>query len=91
MTEVKGKRMIQPFDAEGNRIKPKKGKYIAPENVMIMELIDRFQPTRLISIHGTKSKRSAGVFSDPHYISRSEQAVLESKAESMPRPSHRSC
>lgn len=72
----------EALDAAGNPIKAKEDenkqvKSILPENVMLMELIDRFQPTRIISIHGTHSPSSAGVFADPHFLSPAKEKAIE--------------
>jgi predicted deacylase len=45
-------------DAEGRRIEA--------ENVMLLNLIDRFRPSRIASVHAITNPRSAGIFSDPH-------------------------
>ncbi len=42
-----------------------KGKAILPENIMLLELIERFHPERIISLHGTWKPGMAGVFYDP--------------------------
>ena len=72
----------EALDAAGNPIKAKEDenkqvKSILPENVMLMELIDRFQPTRIISIHGTHSPASAGVFADPHFLSPAKEKAIK--------------
>lgn len=41
------------------------GKDIRPENVLLLQLIDRFKPERIISIHGTWDPAMAGVSYDP--------------------------
>jgi hypothetical protein len=41
------------------------GAEILPENVMLIELMERFHPERIISIHGTWGPGAAGVFYDP--------------------------
>jgi hypothetical protein len=38
------------------------GRKIRSENEMLMHLIERFQPERIISLHGTQSPGQAGVF-----------------------------
>lgn len=38
---------------------------ILPENIMLLELIERFSPERIISIHGTRHSGAGGVFYDP--------------------------
>ena len=75
----------QALDAEGNPILAKPIKKEAPkavlaENVLLMELIDRFSPTRIISIHGTHSPSSAGVFADPHFLSPAKQKAIDALA-----------
>jgi Domain of unknown function (DUF4157) len=42
----------------------KRTRAILPENLMLMELMERFHPERIISIHGTSGPGSAGVFYD---------------------------
>jgi hypothetical protein len=37
---------------------------ILPENLMLIELMERFHPERIISIHGTQAPGQAGVFYD---------------------------
>jgi hypothetical protein len=55
---------------------------ILPENVMLLELLERFQPERIISIHGTRRPGAAGVFYDPRSLSPAEvQAVWNWAAE----------
>ncbi|WP_454084224.1 hypothetical protein [Georgenia sp. Marseille-Q6866] len=54
---------------------------ILAENVMLMELIDRFHPSRIISIHGTKDTSASGVFADPHFTSPAEQKEMKVLAE----------
>lgn len=49
-----------PVDAKGVRIEP--------ENVMLLELIDRFKPSRIASVHATrpeKGKDASGIYADP--------------------------
>jgi hypothetical protein len=47
---------------------------ILPENVMLLELIERFHPERIISIHGTHRAGAAGVFADPRNL-RSDEVL----------------
>ncbi len=42
----------------------KRTREILPENLMLIELMERFHPERIISIHGTSGPGSAGVFYD---------------------------
>jgi hypothetical protein len=80
--EVAGYKGGAAVDAAGNPImaaKDEKGRVqpILPENVMLMELIDRFQPSRIISIHGTHAPASAGVFADPHFLSPAKEKAID--------------
>lgn len=50
---------------------------ILAENVMLMELIDRFAPSRIISIHGTHDTSASGVFADPHFMSPAKEKAIE--------------
>ncbi|MGE5602424.1 MAG: hypothetical protein ACM30E_05210 [Nitrososphaerales archaeon] len=55
---------------------------ILPENLMLLELLERFQPERIISIHGTRRPGAAGVFYDPRALSPAEiQAARDWAAE----------
>lgn len=59
-----------------------RGRSLLPENVMLLELMERFQPERIISIHGTWRAGSAGVFFDPRQPTDAErQAAWEWAAE----------
>jgi hypothetical protein len=42
----------------------KRTRAILPENLLLLELMERFHPERIISIHGTSGPGSAGVFYD---------------------------
>ncbi len=51
---------------------------ILPENLLLLELMERFHPERIISIHGTSGPGSAGVFYDRRSPSaQEEQAARE--------------
>jgi len=54
------------------------GKTIRPENVMLMQLIERFAPERIISIHGTWDASKAGVSYDPRALTAGEEASVQS-------------
>jgi len=54
----------KPLDAEGRAI--------LPENRMLIELMERFHPERIISIHGTQAPGQAGVFYDRRSPSEAE-------------------
>jgi len=49
------------------------GKPILPENLLLMELMERFKPERIISIHGTWDPNKAGVFYDPRALTEQEE------------------
>lgn len=49
------------------------GKPILPENLLLLELMERFKPERIISIHGTWDPSKAGVFYDPRALTADEQ------------------
>jgi hypothetical protein len=53
-------------------------KPIRRENVMLMELVERFAPERIISIHGTWKPSLAGVSYDPRTLSAGEEASVQS-------------
>jgi hypothetical protein len=41
------------------------GKEILPENVMLIQLLERFRPSRVASVHATWDLKKPGVFTDP--------------------------
>jgi hypothetical protein len=49
------------------------GNKILPENLLLMELMEKFQPERIISIHGTWDPNKAGVFYDPRALTAAEE------------------
>jgi hypothetical protein len=60
----------------------KRTRAILPENLMLIELMERFHPERIISIHGTSGPGSAGVFYDPRSLRPEEvQAARKWVAE----------
>jgi Domain of unknown function (DUF4157) len=60
--------------ASGPDPKDALGKPIRPENVMLMQLMERFAPERIISIHGTWDPKKAGVSYDPRALTAAEDA-----------------
>jgi hypothetical protein len=71
----------QALDAAGKPLKAAPddsgvSKDILAENVMLMELIDRFHPSRIISIHGTSDTSASGVFADPHFLSPAKEKAI---------------
>ena len=66
----------QDLAASGGR--DARNKAILPENVMLMQLIERFAPERIISIHGSSAAALAGVSYDPRALSAAEQARTQS-------------
>ena len=54
------------------------GKTIRPENVMLMQLIERLAPERIISIHGTWDASKAGVSYDQRALTTGEDAAARS-------------
>lgn len=48
---------------------------ILAENILLLELMERFRPERIISIHGTRRAGAAGVFYDPRWLRRDEVAA----------------
>jgi len=56
----------------------KRTREILPENLLLLELMERFHPERIISIHGTSGPGSAGVFYDRRSLRPDEvQAARE--------------
>jgi len=48
------------------------GRAILPENIMLLQVIERFHPERIISIHGSSGAGSAGVFYDRRSLTQTE-------------------
>jgi hypothetical protein len=48
------------------------GRPILPQNIMLLQVIERFHPERIISIHGSSGAGSAGVFYDRRTLSQGE-------------------
>jgi hypothetical protein len=61
-----------PVDASGER---RRRRAILPENIMLMELMERFRPERIISIHGTHRAGAAGISFDPRSPRADEMAA----------------
>jgi hypothetical protein len=58
-----GKAVDASKDAKGKRTRE-----ILPENQLLLQLIEKFHPERILSIHGTSGPGSAGVFYDPRSL-----------------------
>lgn len=58
---------------------------ILPENVLLLELIERFHPERIISIHGTWQPGAAGVFYDQRTLTPFEIQSARSFAAALAR------
>jgi hypothetical protein len=56
------------------------GKQILPENQMLMNLMEKYRPERIISLHGTWDPGLAGVFYDPRKLSAKEREEIELEA-----------
>jgi hypothetical protein len=67
-------------DFAGARGTDAMGRRILAENEMLMHLMERFQPERIISLHGTQSPGQAGVFYDPRRLSSAERAQVDDDA-----------
>jgi hypothetical protein len=61
------------------------GRDILPENQLLMQLMERFKPERIISLHGTQYPEKAGVFYDPRELTADE--ARGPAASARPRPS----
>ena len=68
------------MDLAASKGKDAKGGDILPENQILMELMERFRPERIISLHGTQSPTLAGVFYDPRKLTAQEPQAAEADA-----------
>ena len=57
--------------------KDAQGRDILPENKLLMEVMERYRPERIISLHGTWDPAKAGVFYDPRKLTADEQQQIE--------------
>jgi hypothetical protein len=63
---------------DASRSGGRRNRAILPENVMLLELIERFRPERIISIHGTSAPGAAGMFYDQRTLQPADiQAARE--------------
>lgn len=69
-------------DASTNR-RGARTRAILPENVMLLQLIERFNPERIISIHGTRHSGAGGVFYDPVRLTSADIARARRDARAM--------
>ncbi|HKP81935.1 MAG TPA: succinylglutamate desuccinylase/aspartoacylase family protein [Pyrinomonadaceae bacterium] len=56
---------------------------ILPENIMLLQLMERFHPERIISIHGTRYGGAGGVFYDPVQPTPRQIAQMHSFARTL--------
>lgn len=61
------------------------GRIIEPANVALIELIRRFRPQRIASVHAIRNPRSAGIYADPH---RGTGTALGHEAADLARRMH---
>src|SRR4029079_13327035 len=61
--------------AGGGKAVDEQKRPILPENLLLIELMERFHPERILSIHGTQAHRAAGVFYDRRAPSEEEDRV----------------
>ena len=54
------------------------GKEILPENILLMNVFERFRPSRVASVHGTFDLAKPGVFTDPRTVSKGALAASKS-------------
>jgi hypothetical protein len=69
--------LAQAKAAGGGTAKDALGSEILPENLMLIELMERFRPERIISIHGTWDPNAAGVFYDKRSLRQDEVDAAE--------------
>ncbi|MGH6871320.1 MAG: eCIS core domain-containing protein [Rhizomicrobium sp.] len=55
----------------------KRSRAILPENIMLLEVMEKFHPERIISIHGTRGPGSAGVFYDARNLRPDETKAAQ--------------
>ena len=73
-----GQSLAEAKDKKGD-FRDAEGRVIAPENVILIDLIERFQPERIASVHGHSPPRKGrkdmpGIFADPRSGDAEKQA-----------------
>jgi hypothetical protein len=62
------------------------GRDILPENQLLMQLMERYKPERIVSLHGTWDSGKAGVFYDPRKLTAAEELDAARTAAASARP-----
>jgi len=57
------------------------GKELLPENILLAQLIERFRPSRVASVHATWDLKKPGVFTDPHKSSKGETEATKAASK----------
>ena len=61
--------------------KDAKNQQIEPENIALLELIERFRPARIASIHSTHEPSNAGIYADPRADAKGKALGYDSDKE----------
>lgn len=78
----------RPLDSRGmattrRRARPSLNRPILTQNILLMALMERFTPERIISIHGTWRAGAGGVFFDPRRLTPAEYQQARQYAAGM--------
>lgn len=79
-TDTKGRPLAAPTDVKGAAKGVTEQKPILTENILLMSLMERFKPERIISVHGTWRAGAGGVFYDPRNLTDAEKSKIDLKA-----------
>ncbi|VAW89467.1 hypothetical protein MNBD_GAMMA17-1062 [hydrothermal vent metagenome] len=71
-----GRPLAEPATRAGRPRETPIARPILNENIMLMALMERFRPERIISIHGTRRPGAAGVFADPRHLNPAEENTV---------------
>lgn len=81
--DSRGRPLAAPARPAGMPRARARARPILTENILLMGLMERFRPERIISIHGTWRAGSAGVFYDPRSLTPAEERSARYYAQGM--------
>lgn len=71
-----GRPLAAPATSATNTSGTPQARPILDENIILMALMERFRPERIISIHGTRRPGAGGVFADPRRLNSTEEITV---------------
>jgi hypothetical protein len=71
-----GRPLAAPATSATNTSGTPQARPILDENIILMALMERFRPERIISIHGTRRPGAGGVFADPRRLNSIDEIIV---------------